>query len=73
MTTINPIKRESVFKKTTYEKSEIKRIKKDWLRNLKKLDPKITKSTAVFGFRSNDLRQLNVLLDLANKATSLMN
>lgn len=61
------------FKKTLQEKQELKKVKKDWLKNLKAMDPLITKSKSTFGFKTNDFASINVILDLAQKAKAMIN
>lgn len=56
------------FKKTEQEKSEGKKVRKEWLKSLKAIDPKITKNKACFGFKTNNFETINVILDLAEKA-----
>lgn len=65
--------RRNPFKKTTQEKQELKKVKKEWLKNLKAMDPLITKSQSSYGFKTNDFATINVILDLVQKAKAMIN
>lgn len=60
------------FKKTASEKIQLKKIKKEHFKNMKALNPLVTKAKSLFGFRTNEMSQINVIIDLANKAKAAL-
>jgi hypothetical protein len=62
----------AIFKKSPQERHDSKLVTKSWLKDLKKINPTITKKTALAGFKTNQFTKIKEILDLAEAAKIAM-
>lgn len=60
------------FKKSPSEKAQLKKIKKEHIKNLKAINPELNVKKAFYGFKTNQMSHINVILDLAQKAQAAL-
>lgn len=60
------------FKKNPTEKANLKKVKKEHLKNLKVLNPAVTKKNSLFGFKTNEMSKISVVVNLANAAKAAL-
>ncbi len=60
------------FKKNASEKINLKKVKKEYMKNLKAVDPLVTKKNSLFGFKTNEMSKISVIVNLANAAKAAL-